>query len=65
MRRTIAVLILATGALLATSGIARAQFTEQIDGYDVSIELKGRSRPMNQRLGTLVVDTQGRAELLP
>ena len=40
MRRTIAVLILATGALLATSGIARAQFTEQIDGYDVSIELR-------------------------
>jgi uncharacterized protein (TIGR04222 family) len=40
MRRTIAVLILATGALLASSGIARAQFTEQIDGYDVSIELR-------------------------
>ena len=40
MRRTIAVLILATGALLATSGVARAQFTEQIDGYDVSIELR-------------------------
>ena len=40
MRRTIAVLILATGALLATSGIARAQFTEQIDGYDVAIELR-------------------------
>ena len=40
MRRTIAVLILATGALLATSGVARAQFTEQIDGYDVAIELR-------------------------
>ena len=40
MRRAIAVLILATGALLATSGIAHAQFTEQIDGYDVSIELR-------------------------
>ena len=40
MRRTIAVLIFATGALLASSGIARAQFTEQIDGYDVSIELR-------------------------
>jgi hypothetical protein len=35
MRRLIAVFILATGALLAASGIARAQFTEQIDGYDV------------------------------
>ena len=40
MRRMIAVLIVATGALLATSGIARAQFTEQIDGYDVAIELR-------------------------
>ena len=40
MRRVIAVLIVATGALLATSGIARAQFTEQIDGYDVAIELR-------------------------
>ena len=40
MRRTFAVLILATGALLATSGIAHAQFTEQIDGYEVSIELR-------------------------
>ena len=40
MRRVIAVLIVATGALLATSGIARAQFSEQIDGYDVAIELR-------------------------
>ena len=40
MRRVIAVLIVATGALLATSGAARAQFTEQIDGYDVAIELR-------------------------
>ena len=40
MRRAIAVLIVATGALLATSGVARAQFNEQIDGYDVAIELR-------------------------
>jgi len=40
MRRVIAVLIVASGALLATSGIARAQLSEQIDGYDVAIELR-------------------------
>jgi uncharacterized protein (TIGR04222 family) len=40
MRRTIAVIVFALGALLGSSGIARAQFTEQIDGYDVAIELR-------------------------
>jgi hypothetical protein len=47
------------------TGVGSRSARLPVGRYDLSVELKGRSKPANQRLGTLVVDAHGAMEMLP